>query len=305
MSNRNDHTHIKMISSFEDLMSVFRQCNDNILMLHQYSSDDFMGLNARIRYFHKQATEILQIVSAIAEKNGKQTDVSLVEQAKKSLYCISSIITKLQFHDIIRQKLEHIQDTNQYILEELLLASNTDSANTAQLQNAYIPIIPDIIRLHIAQLKGAKSTYRQAFAEIKSHLNSIIEINCSLAETYSETNNTVHSGKGSRHLSEKIISLSQKFTAETTHSLAAIKHCEAFDALANDTGKKLIACTIQPSLLKTDSRTNLPQQTLKNLELLYTMESERVIFNQVLNGGQLTDIQKNKLEDASENIELF
>jgi hypothetical protein len=289
----------------EELVGIFRQLSDKITRLHEYSSKDFKALSSRIREYYGQATTIFQTVSQLASIVSNQ-ERSLSLHAEESLKDISSIVTKLQFHDIVSQKLEHIQQINQDIIDELLaLPQGIITPQDAQA-NKYIPLMSDIARLHAAQLNHTNAEYQHAFAEIRINLQSIrnktdiISQNCSAF--FNLLQNKKNSGSPKQTKPEEIIKLADKLSAEISNSLTAIKHCEAFEKLVDEINSKLK--TIFP-----DSLTEKPEQSseekkaiLKQLEGLYTMETERIVHNQVFKKDMANKENKN---EADENLELF
>ncbi|NJK98065.1 MAG: hypothetical protein HC905_26985 [Bacteroidales bacterium] len=76
---------------------------------------------------------------------------------------IGKIITNLQYHDIIRQKIEHIQQTHKEILKELDRVSNeTPDEINQQIQLKCFLQIRDIAGLQAAQLIHANKEYQKA-----------------------------------------------------------------------------------------------------------------------------------------------
>ena len=300
MPNRNDQSSIRVISSLEELVSVLRQCNQSILSLHQYSSDDFKAVNGCIRYFHEQANAVLQGLSGITNIHSNQKD-ALQAQAKLAIANISHIVTKLQFHDIIRQKLEHVQDTNQYVMEELLLSISNHSGHQ---QYKYIPVIPDIVRLHAAQLIAAEITYRQTFAEINMCLQSIGAANCIIAEAGQKYSLVKSNTANENTALETVIRLSKKMAVQVSGLLSTGMENGSFSALIKETSGLLGTLQINIPATLLDSAGSYTE-TLQSLKNLYTMESERVIFDQVIRGEKLSGMYTDQEKDTDENIELF
>lgn len=99
---------------------------------------------------------------------------SLKEQTDKSSTNIASIITNLQYHDIIRQKIEHIQRTHKDIMSELRLISGEESGMTLIHNKVKTFIkIRDVAGLQTAQLIHANNQYQVAINEISKNLESI------------------------------------------------------------------------------------------------------------------------------------
>ncbi len=98
----------------------------------------------------------------------------LAEITENSSENVSEIITKLQYHDIIKQKMTHIQETYKSLLEELNLLDKEQSDNIILYKQAkYVSQIPNIAELQIAQLIYANREYQQAIQII---VNNFFEI---------------------------------------------------------------------------------------------------------------------------------
>ncbi|OFX75682.1 MAG: hypothetical protein A2X12_09655 [Bacteroidetes bacterium GWE2_29_8] len=82
----------------------------------------------------------------------------------KSSKNISKIITNLQYHDIIRQKIDHIYDTHKEIIEEL---------NKKEVNKKYLYKIPDIAELQVAQLTLINKEFQTAIDNIKQQFDEI------------------------------------------------------------------------------------------------------------------------------------
>jgi hypothetical protein len=289
--------------SVEELVCIFRQLSDNITTLHEYSTDDFKVLSSRIREYYEQATVIFQTVSQLASIISNQ-ERNLSAHAEESLKDISTIVTKLQFHDIIRQKLEHIQQINQNIINELLALPQGATNQQGSQANKYLPLMPDITRLHAAQLSHTNAEYQKAFAEIKNNLESIrnktdiISENCSTFFKLLQ-----HNTYPIQTTPEQIIKLADKLSVEISNSLGSIKHCEAFEKLVDEINSKLSTIFPDNFIEKTGKPSAEKKAILKQLEGLYTMETERIVHKQIFT-EKGTASKENKNE-TGDNLELF
>ncbi len=98
----------------------------------------------------------------------------LTEKTENSSAGIAKIITSLQYHDIIRQKIEHIQTTQKEILSELKQLDNKESEQTRlHIQAKTFMKIRDIAGLQAAQLLHANKEYQVAIENIT---NRFVEI---------------------------------------------------------------------------------------------------------------------------------
>ncbi len=151
-----------------------------------------------INLFIEKATEINLFLSLIKQDNYNQLQrlndnieisfelfkrkhheanemfVKLKEQTDKNATYVANIITHLQYHDIIRQKIEHIQHTHKDIIEELkeYTENTTEKSLIHNKAKTYIKI-RDISGLQAAQLIHANNQYQNAIREISQNLEEI------------------------------------------------------------------------------------------------------------------------------------
>lgn len=86
----------------------------------------------------------------------------LRESTEATATNIGKIITNLQYHDIIRQKIEHIQQTHKDILKELNQISSESDELSMQNQVKCFLQIRDVAGLQAAQLIHANKEYQKA-----------------------------------------------------------------------------------------------------------------------------------------------
>jgi len=106
----------------------------------------------------------------------------LKERTEHCFNSVSNIITNIQFQDIIRQKMEHIQTTHKDIIEELKHLDEPSEKNGLLVtqQTKLFMRVRDIAGLQIAQLmytnkefQNAISTITRKFSEIDEDMNNI------------------------------------------------------------------------------------------------------------------------------------
>ncbi len=99
---------------------------------------------------------------------------ALKELTDKNASNIAKIITNLQYHDIIRQKIEHIQRTHKDIVNDLRSFSDDDNSAILLHNKAKTFLkIRDVAGLQAAQLLHANKQYQMAIEEIGSNLEEI------------------------------------------------------------------------------------------------------------------------------------
>lgn len=96
----------------------------------------------------------------------------LKEKSVESSKSINDIITHLQYHDIIRQKIEHIQKSHQKIIQDLnSTVTDNESGNSCSADD--YSKIGDIIDLQAAQLLLVSKEYQNALNVITRNFQDI------------------------------------------------------------------------------------------------------------------------------------
>ncbi|MBQ9213482.1 MAG: hypothetical protein IJ150_06050, partial [Bacteroidales bacterium] len=93
----------------------------------------------------------------------------LTKRTQSYFDSVNKIIMNLQYHDIIRQKMEHVQATHKNIIKELsAMDLNTHSDGTIDLSETAKQFlqIRDIAGVQVAQLINTNKEYQKAFAVI-------------------------------------------------------------------------------------------------------------------------------------------
>ncbi len=168
-------------------------------------SDMYAIIDSIIKEIHKKENIFLDIkktlitnqdkLSLLSEQNSPALDegfknitkkiVKLVDIRQSALLAIprlksitkdcrenvSQIITNLQYHDIIKQKIDHIQLTHRNLINELDSIKEKDGESVMRHNHAKIFLkIRDIAGLQAAQLIHANKSYQNAIREITTSL---------------------------------------------------------------------------------------------------------------------------------------
>lgn len=147
-----------------DMLTHFKQLreqNNKRTSLILYQSDYSLNfLNA------KHAEIISQIIALRSKTNN-------------CYECVSQIITNLQFQDIIRQKIEHIQSIQKSLLEEIVLVTQN---NTNKIHKTIALQIKDMAELQSAQLTHTNKEYQKAieviikqFLDISDNMSFVLD----------------------------------------------------------------------------------------------------------------------------------
>lgn len=113
--------------------------------------------------------------------NAKHSNIvhQVVELREKTKSCsdnVSKIIVNLQFHDIIRQKIEHVQTANSKLLDEVFNESNEEKVSFNKIK--------DVTELQIAQLLHTNQKYQSAIETIIEQFSDIVNNLSSSIPTY-------------------------------------------------------------------------------------------------------------------------
>ena len=149
-------------------VGVVKEINEQLSHLLKYAFEDYVSLSNSLGNFYNKLKEFYNDGGAFIDK-------SKLEALLESL---NQIIVDLQFHDIIRQKLEHIEEIHATLLKEL--ESNVSDINKTK----YAVILPEVCRLNVAQLQFISEEYQSHSASIKQALRKGVGDRVSSLESF-------------------------------------------------------------------------------------------------------------------------
>ncbi|MCK4920663.1 MAG: hypothetical protein KAS71_06430 [Bacteroidales bacterium] len=106
-------------------------------------------------------------------KESKHNFAILKEKIKSFSESIGNIITHLQYHDIIRQKIEHVQESHLNIIESLGTETESEKTSDNKKNTDLNYQIADIVGLQAAQLILVSKEYQNAIEVITSNFQKI------------------------------------------------------------------------------------------------------------------------------------
>lgn len=186
-----------------------------------------------------------QIKSSIIILSAKHQEASvqmpvLTKKTEDYFENVSKIITNLQYHDIIRQKMEHVQLTHKEIIDELNAFDFSDKkAELAEHTRKFLKI-RDIASVQVAQLIHTNQEYQEAIEQITQNFLEIgedmknIAAMCSTFSGHSPTHGITHFREIERKL-ERSVDLINKFSTdgeEFSNKIGSIK--EACDSINDE-----------------------------------------------------------------------
>jgi len=204
---------------------------------------------------------------------------------------MSVMTEKLQFHDVIEQRVKHIKHINADIIKEIiaLKKAGDNKCPTA----AYVKLIAEI---NAEQLAAVANEYKLHWEKLDKSLDSIEKYLSDLNDFTKllGTNNNPDALfliKQNADLAERINLFINSFRGDCSYR-------DAFQKSINEAGHSL--CNIS-SLIKTNEKTPAHHAKLRQLESLYTTQKEREIFNNLVNAG----VRQHVKSQNNSGIDLF
>lgn len=161
------------------LADIKQACINSAKLISNYKlefskADTFFdsGANSQLEAVDEILEKVHAIIILYGEKyegaQGMLTELS--HKSEQTTSRIAEIITKLQYQDIIRQKMEHIQASHRGLMHDLNLVSNDDKEESRDLVYGKIK---DIAALQAAQLIHANKEYQGAVESITGNFMTI------------------------------------------------------------------------------------------------------------------------------------
>lgn len=149
--NKSKLAELELAKSLHGNMKLLREGVDRVKK-NMRNANQQIGIaidiiNESIQIFSEKQQDLSLNIPKLQEHNSKLRD------------SIDSIITNLQYHDIIRQKIEHVQVSHKEILNNL---SSEDEIE----QNNYLNQIAELVNIQSALLVRANKEYQRAIEQI-------------------------------------------------------------------------------------------------------------------------------------------
>lgn len=169
LSNRVDELVSITLKAFKQLQKFSARLDEAQAEIAQLRDTALRGVESVIDDVHYG-------LILFAEKH-EESQIRIPQITSKTDSCsksIAGIITNLQYQDIIRQKMEHIQSAHQDLMEELeALKDKEDSESDYWIQ--MLIQIRDISALQSAQLVATNREYQVAIETIAKHFRNIAQ----------------------------------------------------------------------------------------------------------------------------------
>ncbi len=182
----------------------------------QLSSDEFGRMVQQLEYTKNNTERHTQDLYSYIEKLNEKID-SCSEN-------VGQIITHLQFQDIVRQKMEHIQEMHKEVLNIIGSFEDTEIDKLSGIQQArYLIQVRDVAELQVAQLAHTNRQYQKAIELISKMFLIIIE---------NMTDATLLNVMFPSHTRRQNEQFDKAIDSALTHSIEKISHIEADAAKA-------------------------------------------------------------------------
>jgi len=187
-------TNFKIISDNVSIQSV-QKWEKIIFDIHPWVSEigkEIVALSFKFGELHKNTKsysqnsvnknlslneELKSAIALVSKKNleSKNYIPVLKEKITSSSISIANIITHLQYHDIIRQKIEHIQQSHLKIIASLKDDFYNKDDNKVREDDKIVSLIADISGLQAAQLILISKEYQKALEVISKNFQKIAD----------------------------------------------------------------------------------------------------------------------------------
>ncbi len=168
--------------------------------------------------------ELLKDDFETIEKHNLETQAQRINIEKIAQNCkssVGSIITNLQYHDIIRQKMEHIQQTHKLIIGQINDSSGNLNIPGNAKTNPFFLQIPQIIEIQTAQLLHTNKDYQNSINHISKKMIEIGQDMTALARIYKGMSVFEHKGRSVSR--ERMSKMFEKIIADNKTSLNKYK----------------------------------------------------------------------------------
>ena len=240
--------------SNRDLELIFKSINIEIKLINKYLDLDMFPLSKLIREF----SEELKLVS--------KANVEIEENYASNNKSLLEMITYLQIHDLISQKLEHIHSIHKGVIQDLVELNNVEDVN----QTSYLSILLEIIQMNKEQLIVINKEYDEAVFFIKGQINEI--------ESKIRTGSAINP--------KPYFSYNVEFEKVVIKIIKSLKEVE--NNVENGFNKVI------------DNK-----EKLYMISKIFTMDSERMVLDSVINGDNIENAIRGFKNQNSNSIELF
>lgn len=290
--NYNKHINQQKLREYHNdksLEKLQELINASILKLDRY----FLQLNQQVNLI------LDQVHTAIVLFADKQQEVSrrlpsfktITDQISES---IANIITNLQYHDIIRQKIEHVQTSHRGLLQNLS-NFNTDDENQ---HLEYLSKIRDLANIQAALLVRANKEYQRAIELITEKFRSISEDMSSISMLCKELTQSQFNQEDVHltDLSQKLDSILAPLSSVPVIEKSLISELAQ---IVESTNKTLTSVSKADTLILENNSLFVPKESIEKLKKAYPQGN---IVDQLKEVGQDVEKTSNQIQTISQRL---
>jgi len=153
----------KIDTNTESVSKQITHLKNNTCLIENLSSSKLNNeIRKAINIFKKISSDSYLPESFVSDLNSR---------TQKCFAYMGEVITNIQYHDIIRQKMEHIQTSQNELINEIKSINKSEQNTDDQLQ--LIVKIPEITDIQVAQLLYTNKDYQTSIEKIT---NQLIEV---------------------------------------------------------------------------------------------------------------------------------
>ncbi len=178
---RSDSTLYGMIEELESYIIEYREridaanssqemLADKMRKMRNQGNMHFLLSNMPVESYINSASRELKDFSTTGYFHNDMF-MSLYRHIQSCFSDLDEVVTKLQYHDIIRQKIEHIRAAQNAVLQGLDNASDAqDEKEMVITQFKFLARMPEVINVQVAQLMYINKDYQDSIEKITSML---------------------------------------------------------------------------------------------------------------------------------------
>lgn len=286
------------IKDFNDVINSFKICSfqneSNLQGLKnqvKQTLQSFEGIRGRnIHDLDMILNQLHYGIIFFAEKHEEASRMipELKQKTENSSKSIADIITNLQYQDIIRQKMEHIQATHKKVLSDLEEYSMDQTETLNQQHEKLVARIRDIANLQSAQLVHANKEYQQAIEIITEKFlvigNEMTNISTMCLHFTASPDSTEEINLQS--LLGKIENSSNVLSSFLEAGKSFTNHLDVLTSGIDSTGKGIVGFTKSLENLKgvtEKTLANFSSLNLKDVQLIETLHQIESLYEDVVN----------------------
>lgn len=264
--------------------------------------------------------EIIHRIDLLERKYqlNKNCFINLKSRENETEDNISNIIKKLQYHDIIRQKMEHIQKTHQDLIDELNMFNHESNDEKSLVEKAKFYLkIRDISGIQAAQLIQANKEYQSAIETIVNNFVSVLTSIDDLKNTckedeinkthfninvFSEISSRIdHAEKLYHREIKKFFSWEKELNNVEEDIFSAVKYIKLLDEYVDDL-KNTVSVYLSGMEESLSDDENIQKAIAQIKNVTHELEHNSKMLSEVTDSLENTKVDFNEIKQLSKDV---